>query len=723
MKCWKCGSEITDDSVFCENCGTKVELVESADVEQETLQQQVNVEQQSTPVQNVQPEPPKKKKPMGILVIGAVIVLIAVLVLLVSKLFGGSSNANDKQLVYIKGSSIYYTDNMDKDKDPIRICRVSGDDDYWNNLELTDDGKYLYYYSKINAGGTGTLCRAELAKLSGNEEKNEKYIVEISSNVEDYLVLAESNVVVYLKENGKLLIYDGKEEIDIAKNTDSFSVSVDQKIVFYTKYNDSTGETAYYYYNIAKNETEKLTDALYGYARWDATEDFVVYRTDEGDAGEDLYVANTSGENEKIDSDVYTICDSDSDTKSIYYMVERTEKKKAYDYVNDPYAEADADLTEPDIRDYLSTITEREAMSEDDYEYYCIDWPEDKIYFYQWLDYDSELELYYYGKYEEDAYGNGEWYDCYYSDVLNQWYVLDDDGFWDAYDNYSGAEDRIELREELKDETIEITLYDLYYWKDGKEPVLIAESVIGDSVWTDAENNLAIYEKESEVSISVSIDDVYSAYEVSWQIEDAMWNTESERERAYYCTVGDKETSLDVDQEINSMQIASNGKSVVLELIEDDSDRILNQYSLTGKGLEFKAEIADDAVAGNWVGDVYYYYKDVDSEYYGTLYQYENGKSEKLVSNVYTSVVMYADGNYRAVKEQSSYDESDVRVYCKNGDEIKFKSISDFAYISEDRIIYMKNDSLYVYRGKDEDRRIDRNVEQFQCVEEYGITL
>ena len=44
-------------------------------------------------------------------------------------------------------------------------------------------------------------------------------------------------------------------------------------------------------------------------------------------------------------------------------------------------------------------------------------------------------------------------------------------------------------------------------------------------------------------------------------------------------------------------------------------------------------------------------------------------------------------------------------------------------YISEDRIVYIKNDSLYVYRGKDEDRRIERNVEQFQCMGENGTIL
>ena len=754
MKCWKCGSEILDDSTFCEQCGAKVtqeepveavpeapeqeqkveeeqqsapEQKQKAEEEQQSApeqEQKVEEEQQSAPEQEQKAEEAKpnvKKGMKPVVVIGIVaIVLVIAIILLVSKLIGGSSNANDKQLVYIKGSSIYYTDNMDKDKDPIRICRVDGDG-YWNELQLTTDGKYLYYYSETDGMGSGTLCRAELAKLSDNEDRNEKYIVEISSKVEGYTILEDSNVVVFRKENGKLLIFDGKDEIDIAKNTESYSVSLDQKLIFYTKYNDSTGETAYYYYNIAEDEEEKLTDAMYGYARWDVASDFIVYQSDEADEGTDLYVANASGENEKIDSEVYDVCDRDSESKSLYYLVERTENKNVYDYVSDPYAKEDADLVKPDIKDYLSEVTEQQAMSEYDYEYYCIDWPEDKRYFYEWLDYDSELELYYYEKYQEDDYGNSDWIDCYYSEVLNQWYMLDEEGYWDAYDKYAAAEDRIELREALQNEKIEITMYDLYFWKDGKEPVLIAEGVMRDSVWANAKNQLTIYEKESEVSINVSIDEIYSASDVSWQIEEAMWSSDTDRERVYYCTVGEKETSLDVEAEISGMDISPNGKSVVLEMYEA-GERTLNQYSLTGKALEFETEIAEDALGGSWVDDVYYYYKDVDSQYYGSLYQYSNGKSEKIMSNVYTAVTLYDDGNYVAIKDQS-YDESDIRVYRRNGDEIKLNSISNFMYISEDRIVYIKNDSLYVYRGKDEDRRIERNVEQFQCMGENGTIL
>ena len=144
-------------------------------------------------------------------------------------------------------------------------------------------------------------------------------------------------------------------------------------------------------------------------------------------------------------------------------------------------------------------------------------------------------------------------------------------------------------------------------------------------------------------------------------------------------------------------------------------NRYFGYYQLPDENAEFRNVRFELELLG-------YYYKDVDSQYYGSLYRYSNGKSEKIMSNVYTAVTLYDDGNYVAIKDQS-YDESDIRVYRRNGDEIKLNSISNYIYISEDRIVYIKNDSLYVYRGKDEDRRIERNVEQFQCMGENGIIL
>ena len=52
---------------------------------------------------------------------------------------------------------------------------------------------------------------------------------------------------------------------------------------------------------------------------------------------------------------------------------------------------------------------------------------------------------------------------------------------------------------------------------------------------------------------------------------------------------------------------------------------------------------------------------------------------------------------------------------------VKFKGIQEYAYIEEDKILYMKNDSLYFYAGKDDDIRIARDVVDYYFNDyEYG---
>ena len=66
-------------------------------------------------------------------------------------------------------------------------------------------------------------------------------------------------------------------------------------------------------------------------------------------------------------------------------------------------------------------------------------------------------------------------------------------------------------------------------------------------------------------------------------------------------------------------------------------------------------------------------------------------------------------------------DGSDYVLLFKNGEKVKFKGIQEYAYIEEDKILYMKNDSLYFYAGKDDDIRIARDVVDYYFNDyEYG---
>ena len=76
------------------------------------------------------------------------------------------------------------------------------------------------------------------------------------------------------------------------------------------------------------------------------------------------------------------------------------------------------------------------------------------------------------------------------------------------------------------------------------------------------------------------------------------------------------------------------------------------------------------------------------------------------------------DGNACAYKD---YDDQDLRLYDSNGNDTKIgKDIDSYSYINANRIVYTKDDNLYVYTGKDEDCRIVRDMadgDGYRCFE------
>jgi hypothetical protein len=138
--------------------------------------------------------------------------------------------------------------------------------------------------------------------------------------------------------------------------------------------------------------------------------------------------------------------------------------------------------------------------------------------------------------------------------------------------------------------------------------------------------------------------------------------------------------SLEVEEVINDINVSDDGKYLVFAMGNNSSESVLDLYQVSGSEVKYIETIEEDAMDGAWIEDTYYYYSDV-SDSLGTLYAYKKGKSEK----------------------------------------VKFKGIQEYAYIEEDKILYMKNDSLYFYAGKDDDIRIARDVVDYYFNDyEYG---
>lgn len=79
------------------------------------------------------------------------------------------------------------------------ISFSSGTEDNYDKsglVKFSPDGKYIYYYSQYFTGGyTGTLCRAEWAKLQQNSAKNQNYIDVVASNVSTYFRFVQDGIV------------------------------------------------------------------------------------------------------------------------------------------------------------------------------------------------------------------------------------------------------------------------------------------------------------------------------------------------------------------------------------------------------------------------------------------------------------------------------------------------------------------------------------------------
>ena len=757
MICSNCNAELQEGALFCSNCGTKCETVvpevaNETNVETvvETPVEEPVVETVEAPVETeAQPEIPqaepvkqettkkapkedgeKKKAPIGLIIgLGAAVVVLLVLVLggvLVASLFKSS----DKQLAYLKDETIYYVKNMEKEnKEPIPVCEVKGESAYaTNNVVISENGKYMYYYSKVDYDYDyntykGTLCRIKISKLSDDVEKNEDNEEKISNDVTQYTVLEKGKSVLFRKSNGKVVLYNGKDEEDIAKNVNYYYLSEDkEKVILAT--DEGEGKSGLRVYNLKTNEELEYSDDYYSVQF--RNDECIVFSEEDEDGTMTLYRANyKEDDTEELISGVYSVSGYDDETNSFYYQEERLVKRTLYDYIDDPYASEDAKLTKPNWKDYATISDWKESLSEYDFEYYCVKYPQYQSRFIDWeLYYDYEKEFHYYTKYEDDENGNSTRIVSYYDIENETWYRLDSEAFEAAEDVYEGAEDRINLREELKTTEFEIENYDLYFWKNGEE-TLVTENV-DDYMYVNSD---IIFFTTSETGGNrVSIDNVYSVYDAENQIRYGShyneYDTEEESSEAItlsYIVKGNI-GSLEVEEVINDINVSDDGKYLVFAMGNNSSESVLDLYQVSGSEVKYVETIEEDAMDGAWIEDTYYYYSDV-SDSLGTLYAYKKGKSEKVASNVVASGyqnAIFADGNFMLMDEYDA-DGSDYVLLFKNGEKVKFKGIQEYAYIEEDKILYMKNDSLYFYAGKDDDIRIARDVVDYYFNDyEYG---
>lgn len=687
MKCPKCGVELAAGAKFCGACGSKVE--EQTPVQemptQEMPTQEIPIQPQADWSQAQDPAPKKNHaKLIGVIAVAAVVALVAIGGFLV---FHSLKPDTEKQLVYVKDGVLYYTGNMDKEKDPIEI--YDGHEDYCDyDVELSKDQQYLFFICEEDS--SERLYRVKLQKLTANEDKNDKYIEEVDSHVTGYKTVG-SGKALYYRDSNDLYYYDGKETTDIDGDVISNFRSGD--IVYYLK-SEGDAEDMLCYFDLGSRKVTEIDDCTNVI---DYNKDEVLYVQGE-DQDYDLYLAKIGKKPVKLAEGISEVDSADLESGVIYYLRKVETEKSYYDYVEDPYAQEDAKAAEPDVKDFLTASSAKKALDEyvyeaykeyrdEFYDYYCIYSDEYGMYVYYDYDYDNGKENYYLIDTDKD-----------------KWNKLDYEGYQEAYEAYEKVGERIQLREDLKEQTFDAVSYDLccYTAKGGEKDVVSA--VV--NTYTDAENQICLYQKTDEEDIAkvCSIDDLSYA----GALESYLYNEESEADQPYYAMVGGKEQKLDDHITSSSFTVSDDGKTILIPCYSGDSSEL---YAFENKSGELKkvGKVCSNYGYGYWDGDAFYYSTD-DGDYC----VYSNGKSKTILKDV-QSVIRQENGVYTAYTDYKDYSDNKLSVFHEKDETTVDRDVECYCYINDTRIVYRKHGDLYVYRGEDKNRRIDRDVSSFWC--------
>ncbi len=414
----------------------------------------------------------------------------------------------------------------------------------------------------------------------------------IDSNVVSYIITSD-NAVVYKSSDGELYKHNLKEKTRIAKDVSSYTVSEDGKHIYFVD------DEKRLYYITGKKDKEKLEGDitnLYGVDEKGTTVYYIKNAT--------LYKRNIKKDREKIAKDVYSVAGL-FQSGEVYYYKEDTKKVKVSDYVFDDMKEEDADLTEPLYPEYPS------FSDFDNYD----DWQ---------VAYD---------KYTEDL-----------------------DNYNDNINDYEEKLARDELRDELKDATVKVTTYTLYYF-DGKKEKKVADNLASTSS-AETENPIILINeyKEGKDVETVNLSDIYSISDVTYDIESSLRGSSVTR------LVVKADVVKFASDKVKNVQLTEDCKTICYTTSNDEGELTLYKAALKGSKLG-DAEKVDKKVSGYQLSDdgKVYYFKDVkDNE--GDLYC----DGEIVDYDVRSSISFDIDENGK-VYYATDYDDGEYTLKVWNG--------------------------------------------------------
>lgn len=624
LTCPKCNNELNDDMKFCDRCGASVteipgeEMPTAAPVEETVVEAPVQEMPEAVPAEETTEGAPieetaeaapvkktveaalawiKQIPKKTLMTVGAGVAAVVVVVMLFSLIFGGKANNYG---LYLKDEEIFYSD-LKKNSDAWQVTSRLADSDYIDAAELaserytladytyiSEDGKYIFFVDKLDGGDGANLYYRQVGK--------DKEAVKIDSDVRVYTVNESASVVTYTKGSSRdLYQYQvGKDEKEkVAKDLTNFAVSKDGKKIIYQN------DEGTLYLKSGKEDKEKIASDISNFEY--VSEDYkTVYYTKD----ESLYKQVIGKDKEEIASDVASVLRV-YESGEVYYLTNAEGEISLMDYVDDDMKSADASITKPVDPVYPEAPVEPD---EPDYPY---SWHYDTT-----EEYEAAVAAYdaAYAAYEEavETYKTerAAWEDeC---DRIDTEY----DNAWDMY--YAKA-NRDELRESLKEATMDTECYSLCYY-NGKESVVITDACEN---WTSysMEVPVLIYEAYSQSDVSkVKLSEVEYVSDIYDMVEEALY-TETES----FIAVEGTATAVDEEKDATCFRVNKEGTQVFyIDDIPDDEDHGTLYTIEIKKGKPGKAEVYDEDVYTS-----YCYFTETDSFMY--FKDYKDGKGELYV--------------------------------------------------------------------------------------------
>lgn len=779
MFCPNCGAKLPDGSKFCSACG---EMISPQPPVQPTPGDYSTVTDPNVYTGGTNNKPPKAKKKLKP-ILTAVIAVVLVGAIVTGGIFGFKAifSKNDDPIVVVSNDKFRLLKDIESDE---LIAFDNAGDSSNRYYTFSPDGKYFYYsIENGSSSDTYTLKRVEWDKLKDGSDKNDDYITTVTKNMGIgawggyllYVTALNDGKVLYFDSDDTFWLFDEEESnIKIASNAQYFFCDMNGNVVYATDYDDETDIEKLYYVNLAdvdnpvlidKNcagvcssiydDDENLTDIYYG----------TKTKTDDDNSTHTLYKYSIGADAPELITENFSKLVDIKDDE--FYFLRYTEKTVSpYDLVNDSYAKADAGLKEPNYDDYEVPYYVYEMVRYDDTSEYeglyatCTKnvyllgdyWCESVEYALENWSFEDRGKLEsalqdFYDKYaskeDEDgyitvtsdvksalkkiakAYGYDEdyWiymcYGKYQSGTKTDW-----DAYDDAYDKWSDAADRIELREELKSDENLIKLEELCKVKDGEVTVVVSD-ILARSI-DDTHCNVA-YTTLDLITEKIKIEDIED-------ISNVWASVKPVRVKGSFLYCIDAGETLKMSEESEGVYLDDDGYSFPDTIYEggklymSNNDDFIAVADVTDGTVGTFSKICEKGgLIGVYDSKFYYADKSGSSDRSYNVCVYDGESSERLEENVMITY-LYEDGSlmFYANTDYDDYDDSEsykgaASYIDPDGNKTNLgDKISAAVKVDGGNVLYINDGTLYRFDGE-EKISIARNAEYF-VVRNYANT-